>query len=160
MWRTACRCSAFWLIYVLPLSTFAIPQQIDPVGEKIVVVYPDEHQWGAYDTEGNLVRSGIASAGADWCADMGSTCHTEEGTFRIRSLGGSNCKSPSFPIPNGGAPMPYCMYFTPYQALHGYPHVAANENKSHGCVRMSVSDARWLRYYFVQIGTLVRIESY
>lgn len=147
------------LICLLPLTSFSLPSQIEPPGEKMVLVDPIEHAWGAYDANGNLIRSGLASAGADWCPDMGQPCHTVSGSYRILSLGGAGCVSPSFPMPNGGAPMPYCMYFTRYQALHGSNELA-NGNISHGCVRMHVSDARWLRYHFVQIGTLVVIESY
>lgn len=144
-----------------------LPRQIDSPGEKVIVVDPRIHAWGAYTSDGRLVRSGVASAGADWCKDIGSSCHTEVGSFRIHSLGGSHCTSPSFPLPNGGAPMPYCMYFTEYQALHGSPDVVRG-NISHGCVRLHVNDARWLRYNFVEgpnssngyQGTLVIIRPY
>lgn len=146
-----------WLI--IPIAAFSLPKRISPPGEKLVVVDPVEHAWGAYNANGVLIRSGLASAGADWCSDIGQACRTDVGVFRIRSLGSANCTSPSFPIPKGGAPMPYCMYFTPYQALHGSYHVVSG-NISHGCVRMRVSDAKWLRNHFVQIGTLVLIRSY
>lgn len=149
----------FYLTFFIPLSAFSLPTQIDPPGEKMVLVNPIEHAWGAYDASGRLLRSGLASAGADWCADMGQECHTVTGSFRIRSLGSASCVSPSFPMPNGGAPMPYCMYFTEYQALHGSYEVV-HGNISHGCVRMHVNDAKWLRFHFVQIGTLVVIEPY
>lgn len=136
-----------------------LPQHLDTGGEKVVLVDPNAHAWGAYGPDGNLIRAGLASAGADWCQDMGSSCHTFTGTFRIRSLGSSGCKSESFPLPHGGAPMPYCMYFNRYQALHGSSKLA-EDNISHGCVRMRVSDAKWLRFNFVNVGTKVIIESY
>lgn len=150
---------SIFTLLITPSIALSLPSQINPPGEKMVLVDPIEHRWGAYDPSGRLIRSGLASAGRDWCADMGQECHTFTGTFRIRSLGGANCVSPSFPIPNGGAPMPYCMYFNKYQALHG-SYELGNANLSHGCVRMRVSDARWLRYNFVEIGTLVVVESY
>jgi lipoprotein-anchoring transpeptidase ErfK/SrfK len=149
----------FFLSFFIPISASSLPKQITPPGEKMVLVDPIEHAWGAYDANGVLLRSGLASAGADWCKDMGEECHTVTGSYRIRSLGSASCVSPSFPMPNGGAPMPYCMYFTEYQALHGSYEVV-NGNISHGCVRMHVNDAKWLRFHFVQIGTLVVIESY
>lgn len=147
------------LLLFLSCKSFALPAQIN-TSEKIVVVSPTEHRWGAYDASGHLVREGVASAGADFCPDMNSECHTDVGQFRIRTLGGANYKSPTFPMPRGGGPMPYCMYFNANQALHGYPHVSSNRNASHGCVRLSVSDAAWLRYHFVEMGTLVEIEPY
>lgn len=141
------------------LNAFSLPRQIDPPGEKLILVSPREHAWGAYSPSGNLIRSGLASAGANWCKDMHSTCHTEVGSFRIRTLGGASCKSPSFPLPKGGSPMPYCMYFNSAQALHGSYNVV-DGNISHGCVRMHVGDAKWLRYNFAERGTLVLIQSY
>lgn len=141
------------------LKALSLPQQIDPPGEKLIVVDPREHAWGAYNPSGTLIRSGLASAGANWCKDMHSPCHTQVGTFRIRSLGGAGCKSPSFPIPKGGSPMPYCMYFNASQALHGSSNVV-DGNISHGCVRLHVGDAKWLRFNFAEQGTLVLIQSY
>jgi len=156
-------CNTFLLsigvLLITPSIALSLPSYIDPPGEKLVLVDPVEHAWGAYDASGRLIRSGVASTGKDWCDDMGEECHTSVGSFRVRSLGSASCTSPSFPIPNGGAPMPYCMYFTPYQALHGSYEVG-RANLSHGCVRMRVADARWLRYNFVEIGTLVVIKPY
>ena len=156
--RLLARC-ALILLSLLSLNVVAMPQHINPPGEKVIIVDPNEHAWGAYTSEGNLVRSGLAAAGADYCRDMGTECHTETGSFRIRTLGGSDCKSPSFPLPHGGAPMPYCMYFNNLQALHG-SYELAHANISHGCVRMRVDDARWMRYNFAQIGTLVIVKPY
>lgn len=144
---------------LMPTLVSALPAYIDAPGEKVVLVDPRSHAWGAYDANGRLVRSGLASAGADWCPDLGRECHTWEGSFRVQSLGGKNCVSPSFPIPRGGAPMPYCMYFNQYQALHGSYDVR-HANISHGCVRMRVADAAWLRFNFVEVGTLVVIQPY
>lgn len=137
-----------------------IPQHIS-TGEKTVVIDPRVHVWGAYDSSGSLVRAGIASAGSSWCNDLGRPCRTSVGSFRIASLGSPSCKSHKFPIPKGGAPMPYCMYFHGGQALHGVPaHEVGEGNYSHGCVRMHVSDAEWLRYNFANVGTKVVVRSY
>ncbi len=129
-------------------------------GGKVVVVSPRTHTWAAYQG-GHLVKAGLASAGSDYCRDLHRRCHTAVGTFHVFSLGGPGCYSTRFPIPTGGAPMPYCMYFNRNQALHGSPagHVVEG-NVSHGCVRMHVDDARWLRYNFVNIGTPVIVRSY
>lgn len=137
-----------------------LPQQLT-VGEKVVLVDPRVHAWGAYDAEGNLVHSGLATAGSNWCADLGRPCRTKVGSFRIFSLGSPECKSSRFPIPRGGAPMPYCMFFNGNEALHGSPRGEVVEaNISHGCVRMEVEDAEWLRNQFASIGTKVVVRPY
>ena len=151
-------CAVFMI--TVPISqAIALPRYIEAPGERLIVFSPREHAWGAYSAEGQLIRSGLASGGADWCEDMGRQCHTEVGAWRIRSLGDAGCYSPSFPLPRGGAPMPYCMYYNEVQAIHGSNHVVRG-NISHGCIRLRVADARWLRFNFAQRGTLVVVEPY
>ena len=55
--------------------------------------------------------------------------------------------------------MPYCMYFHGNQALHG-SHETADANISHGCVRLHVGDAEWIRFNFANVGTKVIIKPY
>lgn len=137
-----------------------IPKHIT-TSEKTVVVDPNVHVWGAYDQNGDLLKAGLASAGADYCPDLGRRCHTQSGTFHVESLGSPECKSSIFPLGKGGAPMPYCMFFNRNQALHGTGFYEVREgNISHGCVRMHVEDAHWLRYNFVNVGTKVVIRPY
>ena len=154
------------LSLLFPLSSSSqqesapLPVNIAPPGEKLILVDPRLHAWGAYSAGGSLVRWGLASAGANWCPDIKKPCRTKTGAYRIFALGDSDCISARFPIPTGGAPMPYCMYFNGNQALHGSPAVVRG-NISHGCVRMHVSDAYWLRYDFIDgTGTLVVIRPY
>lgn len=144
-----------------------ISQYIKPPMEKLIIVDPNEHVWGAYNPKGRLVRWGIASAGSNWCSDLDRSCRTKSGVFRIYSLGNSDCISKKFPLPTGGASMPYCMYFNGGQALHGSDEVDYG-NVSHGCIRIHVSDAKWLRYKFVEgpsqtnyfRGTKIIIKAY
>jgi len=136
-----------------------LPQQISSKGERVVLVDPNVHAWGAYDREGNLVKAGLATAGAYYCPDIKRGCKTSAGTFRIQSLGAESCKSSRYPLPKGGAPMPYCMFFNGNQGLHGSQYVMEG-NASHGCVRLSVSDAEWLRFNFANYGTKVIVRPY
>jgi len=138
-----------------------MPSHIMPPGEREIIVNPQVHAWAAYNPNGTMVRGGMASAGSNWCSDLGRPCHTGSGTYRILSLGSSSCHSHIFPIPRGGAPMPYCMFFNKGQALHGSPEgEVVDGNVSHGCVRLHVQDAEWLRYNFVSMGTKVVIMHY
>lgn len=135
-----------------------LPQHL-ATGEKTILVDPNVHAWGAYDSSGNLLRGGLVTAGNYYCPDIHRPCKTKSGTFRIHSLGAASCKSHIFPLPHGGAPMPYCMFFNGGQGLHGSYEVVEG-NVSHGCVRMHPSDAEWIRFNFANIGTKVIVKPY
>jgi hypothetical protein len=123
--------------------------QISPPGEKVIIINPRTHVFGAYTASGKLVLSGTATAGAYYCPDISRGCKTRAGSFRIYTLGSASCKSSKYPLPKGGAPMPYCMFFNGHQGIHG-SHQVVKGNISHGCVRVTVSNAAWLRYNFVE----------
>ncbi|EKD53634.1 MAG: Enhanced entry protein EnhA [uncultured bacterium] len=125
------------------------PRQINPPGEKMILVSvsPSVLAWGAYNAQGVLQNWGPVSGGKGWCADVNRGCGTKAGKFAIYNKGGAGCKSSKFPIPRGGAPMPYCMFFHGGFALHGSYEVPGY-NASHGCVRLFISDARWLNQEF------------
>jgi hypothetical protein len=157
-----------WLFLLIPLHSYAsLPSSITPEGHKKIIVDPRVHMWGAYNEDGHLVKSGAATCGSGYCRDLGRSCRTKVGTFRIYSLGSAGCYSHKFPVGRGGAPMPYCMYFNEGQALHGSYQVV-RANVSHGCVRLHVKDAKWLRFNFAEeptsrnerLGTIVVIKPY
>jgi len=138
-----------------------LPRQMDTGNEKLVLVDPVIHAWGAYDANGQLVRGGIATAGADYCYDEKRPCRTDAGTFRIYYERGEDCVSKIYPIHKGGALMPYCMFFHEGQSLHGSPdNMLVETNISHGCVHIRIPDAEWLHDQFVKIGTKVIIMPY
>lgn len=144
---------------VLFEPTYKFPATRPATGSKIVIVDPNEHAWGAYDPNGTLVAQGAASTGRGFCPDIGQPCKTPSGTFAVYRKEGADCKSKIFPIPEGGAPMPYCMYFHGGYAMHGSYEVPSY-NASHGCVRMHPDDAEWLSDNFVTIGTKVQVLPY
>lgn len=146
-------------IFILSSASFSMPSHIAAPGEKVIIVNPRIHQWGAYNANGQLLRSGTATSGGKWCADIHRSCKTKAGSFRIYTLGGSGCRSSKYPLPRGGAPMPYCMFFNGGQGLHGSYQVVKG-NVSHGCVRLHVDDAAWVRFNFARIGTKVIVKSY
>lgn len=148
-----------------PFATEGAPiaAHIKPPHEKLIVIDPREHVYGAYNPDGRLVRWGIASAGKDVCRDTGEHCRTHTGHFRIYFLGNVNCFSRKY----DNASMPYCMYFNGSEAIHGSSDVEF-DNVSHGCVRVHASDAEWLRFHFAEgptegnhyLGTKVVVRSY
>jgi lipoprotein-anchoring transpeptidase ErfK/SrfK len=140
-----------------------LPAHYNTGGKKLVLVDPNVHAWGAYNPNGELIRAGIATAGGPVCppdADE-ADCRTGRGTFRITGMGGEDCYSKTYPRPDGGGLMPYCMYFNNGQALHGSPdNIVVEDNVSHGCVRMRIPDAEWMHNDFAQVGTKVVVLPY
>lgn len=140
-----------------------LPQSMNTNGKKLVYVDPNVHAWGAYSSDGKLVRAGIATAGGSVCppdADE-ADCRTNAGTFNITSIRGEECASKVYPRPTGGGLMPYCMFFHNGQALHGSPdNIVIEDNVSHGCVRMRIPDAEWMVNNFAQVGTTVKVAPY
>src|SRR5262249_48249736 len=101
------------------------------------------------------------TAGADYCPDDHAPCRTKTGTYHIFSMGGADCVSKTYPRGQGGALMPYCMFFNEGQSLHGSPDpMLVEANISHGCVHMRIPDAEWLRNNFATVGTEVVIKPY
>lgn len=115
--------------------------------------------WKAINGKGEVVRTGKGSGGRSYCPDIRRSCRTPSGVYRIISKGPANCRSSRYPVGKGGAPMPYCMFYSKYYAIHGSPDVP-NRNASHGCVRVKTKDARWLSRDFIKIGTQVIIKPY
>ena len=137
----------------------SMPQTRPATGKNVFVFSPNRLMWGAYDGEGNLINQGIASGGAGWCDDIKRPCRTPRGKFKVTRKGGADCKSRKFPVGKGGAPMPYCTFFSGGYAIHGSYDVP-NYNASHGCVRVKPSDAAWLSQNFLNIGTRVVVTDY
>ena len=155
-------------LFTVPLSAnaasaIALPQATtaQPMMQlaNTFVFSPRTLRWKAINNNGKVVRSGRGSGGRHYCKDVRRACRTPTGTFRIISKRGASCRSSRYPLGRGGAPMPYCMFFSKYYAIHGSPDVP-NYNASHGCVRVKPNDARWLHKNFIRIGTKVIIKSY
>ena len=123
------------------------------------VFSPRTLTWKAISASGKVVRTGHGSGGRGYCPDIHRSCRTPTGTFSIISMGGAGCRSSRFPIGKGGSPMPYCMFFSQYYAVHGSYEVPGY-NASHGCVRIEPSEARWLSHNFMHVGTRVVIKPY
>lgn len=134
-------------------------KQITAMGNKAVIVDPVHFAWGAYDETGKLINWGPASGGKNWCPDTQESCRTVIGEFKVYAEGGNGCKSGKYPLPNGGAPMPYCMFFKGGYAIHASTDVPGH-NASHGCVRVFYEDAKWLNETFVEKGTTVIVRPY
>lgn len=135
------------------------PDTIQPTGQRQIIVDPNQLAWAAYDEYGRLLRWGPASAGKNYCPDTDEYCKTPTGGFSIYQKGGGDCVSTIFPLDEGGAPMPWCMFFNGGYALHGSYEVPGF-NASHGCVRIFPEDAFWLNIYFAHPGTRVIIHGY
>ena len=155
-----------WIIAIPPnpekLTHFDVAPfdlKIDGSGYRTVIIDLSQLAWGAYDEDGNLLHWGPASGGKGWCKDVDKPCRTHTGNYTIYRKQGYDCTSSKFPLPYGGAAMPYCMHYYRAFALHGSFEVPGY-NASHGCVRMFITDARWLNHQFANYDTKVIVKPY
>lgn len=140
------------------IGLFSLALSFDTLANTFVF-NPRNHSWSAISDSGEVVRTGRASGGRGYCPDIKRSCRTPGGVYHVWSKGAASCKSSRYPKPRGGAPMPYCMFFSKYYAIHGSNDVP-NHNASHGCVRVTPSDAHWLSHQFIRIGTKVIVKPY
>ena len=124
------------------------------------VFNPQTLQWKAINDNGVVVRTGRGSGGRSYCPDIHRACRTPTGTFHVLSKGGAGCRSSIYPVGRGGSPMPYCMFFTKYYAVHGSYEVPKGRNASHGCIRVTPSEAHWLSKNFMHVGTTIVVKPY
>ena len=132
---------------------------VNYAANKEFVFNPRTLQWKAINANGKVVRSGHGSGGRGYCPDIHRSCRTPAGTYSVIAKSGPSCRSSRYPVGKGGAPMPYCMFFSKYYAVHGSPDVP-NRNASHGCIRVVPSEARWLNQNFMTVGTKVVVKPY
>ena len=137
------------------------PKQIPATGKRIFVFDPHYNAWAVYDENGTRSGVGRASGGSTYCPDLGRSCKTVVGTFKITSKRGANCKSSAYPISTGGgAPMPYCMFFASGgYAIHG-SNAVPDYNASHGCIRIQPEAAKWLYEEFLPLDSTVIVLPY
>lgn len=137
------------------------PKYRRATGNNVFIFDPKYSAWALYDDNGKCVNTGRASGGKLYCPDVHRGCKTITGTFRIISKGDAGCVSSKYPLEtHGGAPMPYCMHFSPKgYAIHGSNDVP-DHNASHGCIRVTPTAARWLNENYMGVGTTVIVLPY
>jgi lipoprotein-anchoring transpeptidase ErfK/SrfK len=141
-------------------GSYHFPAKRKATGRKVFIYDPKATAWAAYDAQGNRVKTGRGSGGKSYCEDIGRSCLTTVGKYRVYSKKGADCKSSKYPIEtNGGARMPYCMHFNGGYSIHGAYEVP-NYNASHGCIRVLPSAAKWLNQNFMNVGTTVIVKPY
>jgi lipoprotein-anchoring transpeptidase ErfK/SrfK len=108
-------------------------------GEKWVAVDLFEQVLTAYEGDKMIFGTLISSGLTQW--------QTNKGTFKVWSRVRSTAMSGSMGQPDFYSlpAVPYVMYFDNDISLHGtYWHDGFGYKRSHGCVNMTISDARWL----------------
>lgn len=136
-----------------------LPKKVEASNKRSFVFSARHLVWAAYDKSGNMVRSGHAAGGSEFCPEDGSNCRTVIGTFKVQRKGGADCQSSKYPLGEGGAPMAYCMHFHKGYAIHGAPG-SPNVHQSHGCIRVRTGVARWLNEEFLNVGSTVKVLPY
>ena len=127
------------------------PQSIKKTNKKTILVSISKQAYAAYDRQGNLIRWGSANTGA-----LNGEDNTPIGEFSVYRKKGASCKSSKYPLPKGGSPMPYCIFFHKGYAIHEYQ--MPGFPVSLGCVRVDNEDAKWL-YKFTPIDTTVIVQK-
>lgn len=141
------------------MSLSPLPAYFNTQHHQLILVDLRLFAFGAYDASGNLIYWGPINSGATQCADTDHSCKTATGDFRIYREEGADCVSNEFPIEtDGGAPMPYCMFFNRGDALHAST-LPGFINHSGGCVRLFYDDAKWLYEDFAKVGTRVVVTN-
>jgi len=139
------------------------PKQRPATGREVFLFNTQLFEWGAYDPNGRLIRTGRASGGSHYCPDVGRACKTPSGKFSVYNKGNESCRSSVYPKRkngrSGGARMPHCMFFHRGYAIHGSNDVPMR-HASHGCIRVHPSDAAWLSKNFIRHGTHVIVTRY
>ena len=137
------------------LTLSPLPQHKETHGKKLLFVDLGKFAYGAYDENGDLVKWGPETAGEKICDDNGKSCLTVTGDYTVYRKGGSKCYSRTYPRDtDGGASMPYCMFYYRGYAIHG-SSLSGFINRSKGCIRIFDEDAKWLSKHFVKLGTEV-----
>jgi len=127
-----------------------IPKKINTT-EKVFIWYPKKLAWGAYDKKGNLLNWGPGLGGIKKCKKEKRSCKTPAGIFQVLAKGTYYSRSASYPANCKGIKcswMPYYVKVT-YDGvgIHGAKYFIGRHD-SHGCVRLFISDARWLHKNF------------
>lgn len=134
------------------------PQYRPAAGVPVFIFNPKTKTWAVYSSSGKLLKVGKGSGGKSYCADIRRSCRTPSGTYHIIAKKGASCKSSKYPVGKGGAPMPYCTFFTKNHGIHGSYDVP-NYNASHGCIRVHPADAKWIQSV-MPIGSIVIVKPY
>ncbi len=142
------------------LALAPFPAIRDTGGKPLLLVNLKVFAFAAYDATGHLVWWGPASGGRPWCDETHKTaCTSALGDFSVYRMAGADCYSNTYPVEtNGGAPMPYCMFYHQGFAIHGST-LSGFANRSSGCVRLFYDDAKWLQQKFTTVGTPVTVEA-
>lgn len=141
----------------LDISPF--PHYREAEGHRVILIDLSLHAFAAYEKSGQLLHWGPISGGKQYCkGEPNGTCKTITGDFRITRKDNEECISGTFPkSTDGGAPMPFCMFFKGGYAMHG--STLPGFHNSHGCVRLFYDDAKWLNRHFAKIGTRVIVTE-
>lgn len=136
----------------------AYPASRPGMGVPVFIFNPKTHIWALYNSSGKLLKTGKGSGGKSYCPDVKRACRTPSGTFHVIAKKGAACKSSKYPLGKGGAPMPYCTFFTKNHGIHGSYDVP-NYNASHGCIRVRPTDAKWIQS-MLPMGSIVIVRPY
>lgn len=133
-----------------------------------LVFSPRDLAWGLY-VDGNLKMWGAAAGGREYCENLGRTCRTPVGTFKVIATYGA---TGSLARPIGCAqcePIPFFTLFHLSDEIERaqvgvgvHPGDINGEHLSHGCVRTSYQSARYIHEFYENLppGSSVTVLQY
>ena len=141
------------------VSKVHLTERPDGVSGRWVAVDLYEQTLVAYEDDTPVFSTIIASGLPDW--------ETNEGIFKVWYRVPFGSMSGAFGAPDAYAlqDVPWTLYFDEDISLHGtYWHSSFGFRRSHGCVNLSISDARWLYMWMedatAPIGEDGTVENY
>lgn len=137
-----------FLVFIFPDKTYA---QDILTTDKLITIDTGKQRLFAWEG-GRVLQEFKVSTGMRYTP-------TIKGSFKIRSKIEKQNMKGSYPPyePYFLKDVPNVMFFYGAYAIHGtYWHNKFGSRASHGCVNLSVADAKWV-YDFAQIGTRVEV---
>jgi lipoprotein-anchoring transpeptidase ErfK/SrfK len=136
--------------FTLVIISFLFGNEVEV--DTFIEVSLSQKTFWAYNN-GELIKSGPVLGGK-------RGYRTPKGVFRIYRKS-KNHRSSKYPRPMGGAKMPFAMFLQNAKTWRktgiAFHQGSLKGAGSHGCIRLNMSDARWL-YRTYKVGTLVFIE--
>lgn len=131
-------------------------------GHKTIIFDMREMAWSAYNELGVVLEWGMATGGRRYCKDIDRACRTPVGMFKVLTKKGKYYRSQLYPVNCEGkdcTQMPWYVRFrSDGPGFHASKWIRGI-HESHGCIRLTMEDAKWLNK-FADLDTVIEVRPY